>query len=241
MLEGWSFFWDLLPSVTVKLLAALLCGFLLGIERERKDKPAGLRTIVLITMGATLFMIVSLMIALVTEGPESITRVDPSRVASEVVAGIGFLGAGAIIQARGSVHGLTTAAVIWFAAGIGLAIGMGFPLISIGATLLALLVLVLLDPLTRWLSWHGDTDVLELMVRNDSLTFRRMYTILHQLGIRESEVESSQSDHEEYLDVRIVYSANVTATQRVLEALAQIDGVRGKPIQDTERHFAAGA
>ena len=230
MLEDWSLFWDMLPTAALKLGVALLCGFLLGIERERKDKPAGLRTIILITVGAALFMIVSLMIAFATEGPESITRVDPSRIAAQVVTGIGFLGGGAIIQARGSVHGLTTAAVIWVAAGIGLCIGVGFPLIGLGITLVVLLVLVLLNPISQWLSHQGEEDVLELYLSNDSLILRQVRHVLRQYGVRESNVQIISPDGEERLSVRVTYSTNAAASQRLVEALARIDGVSGRPV-----------
>lgn len=139
----------MLPAIAVRVGAAIVCGLMLGVERERKDKPAGIRTIMLITVGATIYMLVSELIPTMTEGPESITRTDPARVAAQVVTGIGFLGAGTIIQARGSVHGLTTAAVIWVAAAIGLVIGLGFPLLGIGLTLVVLLALVAFEPLTR--------------------------------------------------------------------------------------------
>lgn len=149
MIEDVNVLMTMLPGIAVKLGAAIFCGLLLGIERERKDKPAGIRTIMLITVGATIYMLVSELIPTITEGPESITRTDPARVAAQVVTGIGFLGAGTIIQARGSVHGLTTAAVIWVAASIGLVIGIGFPLLGIGLTLVVLTALVALEPLTR--------------------------------------------------------------------------------------------
>lgn len=141
----------MLPAIAVRVGAAIVCGLMLGVERERKDKPAGIRTIMLITVGATIYMLVSELIPTITEGPESITRTDPARVAAQVVTGIGFLGAGTIIQARGSVHGLTTAAVIWVAAAIGLVIGIGFPLLGIGLTLVVLTTLVALEPLTKWI------------------------------------------------------------------------------------------
>src|SRR5690606_38344748 len=111
MIENWHELVDQLPTFAVRLLVALVCGTLLGLERERREKPAGIRTIVLITVGSALYMIVSSLVPLAMDWPE-ITRADPSRIAAQVVTGIGFLGAGTIIQARGAIHGLTTAAVI---------------------------------------------------------------------------------------------------------------------------------
>ena len=158
MIEETDLLLEFLPDAGIKLGVAFLCGILLGMERELKGKPAGLRTMTLITVGSTLFMIVSELVTVTTGGPEAITRVDPSRIASQVVSGIGFLGAGAIIESRGSVHGLTTAATIWVAAGIGLCIGVGFPALAGGITLLVLTVLVALQPLRTWLNRRGDTS-----------------------------------------------------------------------------------
>jgi len=158
MIEETDLLLEFLPEAGIKLGVAFLCGILLGMERELKGKPAGLRTMTLITVGSTLFMIVSELATVATGGPEAITRVDPSRIASQVVSGIGFLGAGAIIESRGSVHGLTTAATIWVAAGIGLCIGVGFPVLAGGITLLVLTVLVALQPLRTWLNRRGDTS-----------------------------------------------------------------------------------
>lgn len=100
----------------MKLVASLAAGAIIGAEREYRSKNAGFRTIILITLGSTLFTIISLVIA----GPH-----DPARVASNVITGIGFLGAGAIFKEGVTVKGLTTAAVIWVSAAIGMAIGIG--------------------------------------------------------------------------------------------------------------------
>ena len=118
----------------IKLLVAGLCGGLIGLERERDNKPAGIRTQMLVALGSALFMIVSLSVG-------SDLRVDPSRIAAQVVTGIGFLGAGAIIRDRGSVRGMTTAASIWVVAAIGLTIGAGLFLEGIFITIFTFLIL----------------------------------------------------------------------------------------------------
>lgn len=100
----------------VKLLASLLAGAIIGAEREYRSKNAGFRTIILITLGSTLFTIISAVMG---------TGYDPARIASNVITGIGFLGAGAIFKEGITVKGLTTAAVIWVSAAIGMAIGIG--------------------------------------------------------------------------------------------------------------------
>lgn len=124
----------------LKLLLAGFCGGLVGLERELRRKPAGLRTTVLICMGATLFMITSRHIS----GGAPFT--DPARLVAQVVAGVGFIWAGVIIQARGAVHGLTTAATIFVVTAIGIAIGDGLFTVAVLMTVLIILVLV---PLRR--------------------------------------------------------------------------------------------
>lgn len=128
-----------------KLLLASVLGGVVGWERELSDKPAGLRTNLLICVGAALLGHVSLHYATMTYGGLWI-RADPSRIAAQIVSGIGFLGAGTIIQSRGSVTGLTTAATLWVVAAIGIAVGGGAWVAAVGSTLLVLLALV---PLSR--------------------------------------------------------------------------------------------
>src|SRR6185436_4438675 len=126
-------------SVAWRLLLAAGLGALLGLEREYRRKPAGLRTNILIAVGSALFAIVSIEIGR--------TAATPDRIAAQIVTGIGFLGAGAILRGRENVHGLTTAATIWVNAAIGVAAGAGlFAVASIGAGL-TIAVLVLLPPL----------------------------------------------------------------------------------------------
>ena len=121
----------------IKLALATACGAAIGIERELHDKPAGLRTNMLICVGSALITMVSLHVAL-SYAERQVNIADPGRIAAQIVSGIGFIGAGTIIQARGSVHGLTTAATIWVMAGIGLAIGSGAFAPAIATTVILL-------------------------------------------------------------------------------------------------------
>lgn len=118
-----------------KLLAAIVAGALIGLERELADKPAGLRTNILICLGAALFALLSVRLS------DASALVDPARVAAQIVTGVGFLGAGAIIQHRNHVIGLTTAATIWAVASVGMAFGTGFFLLGLLGTLLTAAVL----------------------------------------------------------------------------------------------------
>ena len=121
-------------EMIVRILLALVLGSLVGYQRQRADKPAGMRTLALISVGACLFTVVSVY------GFE----VEPARVAAGIVTGIGFIGAGSIMRrGEGIVEGLTTAATIWAVAGIGLAAGAGLYLIAVVAAVVILVILLL--------------------------------------------------------------------------------------------------
>ncbi|MBW2983533.1 MgtC/SapB family protein [Candidatus Woesearchaeota archaeon] len=117
----------------IKILLAVVLGSIIGIERKSEQKPAGLRTYVLVCLGATLISIISI----------EYFGGDPARIAAGIVTGIGFLGAGAIIAERGTVHGLTTAASLWVMAAVGLGIGLGAYLLATVVTIAVLAILAL--------------------------------------------------------------------------------------------------
>lgn len=121
----------------IKLLVAAGLGGLIGLEREIRDKPAGFRTIILIGLGACIFSIIS----------QSVVGdlVDPTRIAAQVVTGVGFLGAGAILRGRAGVFGMTTAATIWSVAAIGMAVGFDQYGLAVVATLVSFFVLFVFD------------------------------------------------------------------------------------------------
>lgn len=148
-----------LVGAIAKLLLSLLLGAIIGIERRRKGQIAGLRTFALISMGATLVMLISIYIPQVYLG---LKNGDPGRIAAQVVSGVGFLGAGAIIQMKGSVRGLTTAAGIWMAACIGLAVGAGMYLISIIATLLIIFILVNIERIEMRHNFLWETKIIRV-------------------------------------------------------------------------------
>jgi len=128
-------------DIVTKLLLAALFGGLIGLERESHGRPAGLRTNILVCVGATLIMVVARSVG---SGV-----VDPGRAIAGVVTGIGFLGAGAIIKMGNIVRGLTTAASIWLVAVVGIAVGEGLYGVAAGTTALALFVLVVVDRLSQ--------------------------------------------------------------------------------------------
>ncbi len=121
-----------MPGDILRLLYAALLGGLIGWERQKHEKAAGFRTIILITVGATLFTMFSELLA----GPD-----ESARIASNIVVGVGFLGAGVILRHEARITGLTTAATIWFAAAVGMGVGGGYLGLSAAATGIALVVL----------------------------------------------------------------------------------------------------
>ena len=126
------------PAIPLRLVLAAILGGLIGIEREIRDKPAGLRTNILICVGSTLFMSLSTQVAQLLGG-------DPTRIAAQIISGIGFLGAGAVLHSHGFVLGLTTAATIWVVAGVGMALGSGMYLVAAFATAMSLVTLYFLS------------------------------------------------------------------------------------------------
>jgi putative Mg2+ transporter-C (MgtC) family protein len=133
-------------TLSGRLALAFLLGGLVGWERERGDKPAGLRTLILVSTGSALFALMSLLVIEMTQGT---TPSDPLRIVAGIAQGIGFLGAGTILVTRGAVHGLTTAASIWATAAIGTACGFGFWHIALMGTVLTFSALRLLGALER--------------------------------------------------------------------------------------------
>ena len=131
-------------EIAIRLILSTILGGIIGIERERRNQPAGLRTHIILCVGSTLMVLVSIYVASEIGNPENS---DPGRIAAQVVSGIGFLGAGAILRFGVSIKGLTTAASLWTTAGIGLAAGAGF---YVGSLLATVIIIIALSLLSRW-------------------------------------------------------------------------------------------
>ena len=136
--------------MVIRLFLATIFGSVIGLEREIHGKVAGFRTHALVSLGSALVMIISIDLYTAYQGAAS---VDPSRIAAQVVSGIGFLGAGAIIRFRSGITGLTTAASLWVASAIGLACGAGFYKHASAAVILTLFVLAAFGTIGKWLGW----------------------------------------------------------------------------------------
>jgi len=148
---------DLTPAIVLRLVLASVLGGVVGLERELRGKPAGLRTNMFICAGSALFTILSEMLSLRWGG-------DPTRIASQLIPGIGFIGAGSIIRAQGSVHGLTTAATIFVLASVGMAVGSGYYWTGVFAAVMMVLALSLLGWLERHFEWKTEVRSYELLL-----------------------------------------------------------------------------
>lgn len=150
-----------LPNSIFRLFISMLLGMIIGAERKRKGQTAGIRTFALISMGACLAMLLSIYVPQEYLG---LKNGDPGRIAAQVITGIGFLGGGAMIQMRGTVKGLTTAAGIWITAIIGMAVGIGMYVVSIFATFLVLLTLIVFEQYSKRKKIGQDSKVINITI-----------------------------------------------------------------------------
>ncbi|MGH9797612.1 MAG: MgtC/SapB family protein [Candidatus Polarisedimenticolia bacterium] len=211
----------IMADFLLKALLAIACGGLIGAERELKKKPAGFRTNILICLGSMLFMWLSSHVALsVTDRPA-----DPGRIAAQIVTGIGFLGAGTIIQARGRVVGLTSAAMIWVVSAVGMSIGAGYHAIAGMTTVLILLVLVGLGFLEQRVL--GRCVLYDCQVGFDDDQGRTRKAIDHAVRATGRVIESfSVRRAGDHLEATLQYCDVHPNHRRLLSDLWKIDGVR---------------
>lgn len=175
-----------------KLLLSMILGGAVGFERSRRGQFAGMRTFALIAMGATLAMLISIYIPQAYMG---LKNGDPGRIAAQVVSGIGFLGAGAIIQMKGSVRGLTTAAGIWMVACIGLAVGAGMYLIAVIATLFIIYVLANIDRYEHIANFQWESKVICVKTNGIVYDLKPAADVLKKFDIK-SQGEYLKCDYE---------------------------------------------
>lgn len=191
-METKELFYSVLPIFLVRSGFAVFCGAMIGIERERRGKPAGFRTNTLICYGSCLYMLVAEFML----QKLGITQVDPTRIASQVVTGIGFLGAGTIIQSRGTITGLTSAATIWVVAGVGLLIGAGYPWVGLLGSMLTLATLVVLGKIEpKLLGKCHFVGCNVIFVDDGGRTRAEIANILSEHDIDLTKLEISKVDH----------------------------------------------
>jgi putative Mg2+ transporter-C (MgtC) family protein len=174
----------------IRLCLSFVAGGIIGLERSSRHQVAGLRTHILITMGATLLMLLSVWLPQEYLGTKN---GDPGRIAAQVVSGIGFLGTGAIIRLGNNVKGLTTAASLWLVAAIGLTVGAGMFLAAGIAEVLSLITLFVLDIPEKRLFPNERNKVLEISYKTNNVDTRETQEIVKAFGIRIQSVDVEQS------------------------------------------------
>lgn len=200
----------------VRLVAAVFVGGLIGIEREYKGKPAGMRTNMLMCLGSAVLMILSIEVARSVGAPA-----DPGRIAAQVVTGVGFLGAGTIIRSRVSVAGLTTAATVWFVAALGLVIGAGEFVIAGVATVLMIFTLTALAGVEHRMAVMRQLHVLRIRVKGKNLGLLRQALRANRITADDLDVKR----HQEYVEVDIEYIAVERKHNALVASLEKIDDV----------------
>jgi putative Mg2+ transporter-C (MgtC) family protein len=201
----------------LRLLAALVLGAVVGLERERQERAAGLRTVAMVSLGSCLFTII---------GVYGFGQTDPSRVAAQIVTGIGFLGAGTIFLRKDLVRGLTTAATIWSVAAIGMAAGTAQYIIALFTTLLILSVLMVLKPIERRFFKRPNEAQLSLVVPRAEGEIERVRAALAAIGAFPMSIrihEISETDDRLEIDVGLPHDRT---TAELLRQLRTVQGAR---------------
>ncbi len=201
--------------IALKLLMAVVCGGAIGFERELSRKPAGLRTNVLICVGAALFMIVSRHIG----GGAPYT--DPARLVAQVVTAIGFIGAGVILQSRGSITGLTTAATILLVGAVGVTIGEGMFTVAVMVTLLIIAVLVVLRRVERAFVRRRRLFHYLLKTTDAPQALARLLDLLEREGLRLDDfsvLDLAEGRHE----LRFAVVTSLEENSRLIKILPEI-------------------
>ena len=214
----------------LRLGVALVLSAVIGLEREVRGQIAGLRTHILVGLGAALFTLVSAygFSEFVQPNPSGgfVTTFDPTRIAAQIVTGIGFLGAGAIIRQGLAVRGLTTAAALWMVAAIGMAAGAGYYLGATVATAAVLLSLVGFRQLRPWLMTRFGTDIVFLdLSLSEGAALSRVYGVLGRYGIG---IESMYADHEDEglsyrLELRLPPGIEVDPIVREVKSISGVE------------------
>lgn len=215
---------DFLLVVVARLLISCFLGGIIGSERESQRMPAGFRTHILVCLGSCLTMLISQFAFIAYEGTVDI---DPTRIGAQVVSGIGFLGAGAIIRHGVSVKGITTAASIWADACIGLACGIGFYTGAVIATLLIWLILLYLKTFERRLPQRTKTNWIDLDAELDADIIAPLNSLIKEKGLTINSLEISRNGKAHIQRIACQMEADGRAVDFILLAseIRQIEGV----------------
>jgi putative Mg2+ transporter-C (MgtC) family protein len=216
-------------EVIARLAIAAVLGGIVGLERERLEWVAGLRTHMLVCLGAALVMIVSAFGFSDILGTPQVT-LDPSRIAAQVVSGIGFLGAGTILFLRQEViRGLTTAASLWTVAAVGLAVGSGLYLAAICTTTLVVVILALVKPLEVFLFRRNRTRQVVVTIDRQRASLLQIESALETegLGVREISLRRGETPESDSIRFTFLRSVPKNVVLAAAQRLQELDGVQG--------------
>jgi putative Mg2+ transporter-C (MgtC) family protein len=217
-----------LHEIFLRLAAALLAGGAIGFERERDSQPAGLRTHMILALGAALVMILSINIAIDFQGQDA----EPTRLAAQVVSGIGFLGAGAILRFGFNVKGLTTASTLWTTAMIGLAIGYGYYLVALFAVVIMLIVLTLVERFEKKFVRINVIRTVVIEVRDREGIIREVRKTISKMSDAVMAFNVQKSLKNKHLRIEIVARFNRSEKlEDMMEVLSAIESVRSIKIE----------
>lgn len=216
-------------SVVLRFVLAMICGGLIGIEREHKHRPAGFRTHILVCLGAAVTTLTGQYLLTLAELSSMPMTSDPARLGAQVISGIGFIGAGTIIVTkRREVKGLTTAAGLWTSAIIGLAIGVGYYEAALYATFLILVTEILLSRLDWFLLSHAKNINIYVEYTNvDNLTEIMSEIKQREISVVDVEIAKARSETEHRISAILALQMPRKVSQNeVLTSISKIDGVR---------------
>src|ERR1700677_1260778 len=213
-------------EVAERLVTATVLTGLVGLDRERRESSAGLRTHALVGMSACLLMIVSAFGFADVLGTSAVV-LDPSRIAAQVVTGIGFLGAGTIIAHGSLVRGLTTAASVWAVAAIGMAVGGGMYWAALIATAISLVLLVIMRPLERRLDRRWRKQTVTALYDANAVSLDGVLDALHKIDLHvlQLNVEKQPDGIHHQVEIKLD-ECGEAALQNALQAMAGVDGVQ---------------
>ncbi len=206
----------------LKIFASVVAGIILGLERKHRYQVVGMRTLILISVSSTLLSILSFTLTEL-QTAKGFYGGDPTRVIAGVVSGIGFLGGGAIVHQGLNIRGLTSAAVVWTAAAIGLALGAGLYAQSLLVLVVAIVLLIVLEKIESRYFLAGRNKVLHLVFGNDQLNLAAVKAAIEQNGFKVMDVNISRIMADKKIILRYsVKSPDVDTYTNVIDALARV-------------------
>jgi putative Mg2+ transporter-C (MgtC) family protein len=210
-------------NVIFRILASLLLGGIIGIEREKHKQLAGLRTHILICVASTLLMLLSIYIP---QEYASMGASDPGRIAAQVISGIGFIGAGAILKIGANVRGLTTAATIWCVAAVGLAVGAGMYLAAIVGTVVILFVLTVLDKIEKEFFPAQFHKYLHITFQDITIKTDYVLDLIRMYKIKVKDFELTQSPQKNTTKMKLFLQVKAdTDFKHLYEDLEKVEGI----------------